>query len=565
MKYKIILYLITLIGGSWGVSAQNTEDIEQSTQVNYFLIEAKDALSHGNIQKAISLYNQCLKIDSTSATANYELANIAIAVNDLEVALSHSRKAVALSPKNAWYQLQLAEVLEGRGMLEQAAKVYTDLANLENQNPYYLQKSMMLYETTENWEEALNLYTIWEERYGLDFNMMARKQGIYSKAGKSKEAYEELKKLIKKEPDNSEYYSLLAMRYQEEGNEKKADKTYEEIAKLKTKTGVAQMILARYYMSKEDYPSAFKALKESIESGQVDENANVAAVIGLLQADTTDRANEYRDTLSTLLIEKYPDNALGYLFKAQQYGETKEYDKSLDKLEKALDIDPTNYNGLAQMALIRNINREWDTLYEVAKQGIEYYPQEYLFYLFKGIAASQKNEYTVAESSLTTSYLYAKKEEVRQDIQELLADVYYKSGKKQKSFDLFDELLAVNTENLGVLNNYAYFLSLENQDLERAEEMSRKTLEKEADNATYLDTFAWILFQQGKYKEALAYIEKAIANLGEQEASSEMWEHYGDVLQKLGKKEQAIKEWKKALTLPDPKTERLEEKIKNNH
>lgn len=564
---RIFICFVIVFAISFSVvfAQERKEEIAQNRQINYYLIEAKDALTHGNMQKAISLYNQCILVDKLCATAHYELANIAIAVKDMDVALQHSRSAVAIAPSNGWFRLQLAEILEGRGMLKQAAKAYADLAKLETQNSYYLHKSIVLYETTEAWEEALMIYDLMQAQYGLDFNMLARKQRLYSKAKKNKEGYAELQKLLKKEPENAEYYSLLAMRYQEEGDEKKAAKTYAKIAKLDTISGVAQMILTRYYMSKEEYPKAYQALKAAIESEEVGEDVNIAAVIGLLQADTTEQAKEYRGVFSNILVEKYPENAVGYLFKAQQYGEEKDYEKGKEVLSKALEIDPTNYNGLAQLCVIQNIEQDWEALYDTAKVGITYYPQEYLFYLFKGLAASQKKEYLIAESSLTTGYLYAKDEAVQEDIRELLADVYYKSGKIQQAFDLFQELLASNPDNYMVLNNYAYFLSLEKQELEKAAKMSLKTIEKEPENATYLDTYAWILFQQKNYTEALSYIEKAITNLKEEEPSSEMWEHYGDILYELGQKEQAKEEWRKALELPDPKADRLKEKIEKNN
>lgn len=566
MRFKKILLLIVLLGSMFAVFAQKPKEvIKQRREVYYYLIEAKDALTHGNLQKAISLYNQCLSVDTSCATAHYELANIAMAVKDMDVALAHSRAAVKIAPTNGWFQLQLAEVMEARGMLQQAAKTYAALAKLESQNPYYLQKSLLLYETTESWNEALQLCALIQKQYGADFNLLARMQGLYSKAGKRKEGYVALQKLLQKDPENSEYYSLLAMRYQEDGEEKKAMKTYEKIARMDSISGIAQMVLTRYYMSKEDHSKAYKALKGAILSGQVEESANVAAVIGLLQSDTTEQAKQYRETLSSLLIEQYPDNAVGYLFKAQQYGEAEAYEKAEQLLQKALDIDPANYNGLAQLSVIQNIHRNWDTLYATAQKGIEYYPQEHLFYLFKGLAASQKKEYAVAESSLMTSYLYAKDDKTQGDIQELLADVYYKGGKTQKAFDLFEQLLAQNPENVMVLNNYAYFLSLENQQLDKAEEMSRKTIEKEPKSSTYLDTYAWVLYQKGEYAKALDCIHKAIANLKEETPSSEMWEHYGDILYKLGKKVQAKKEWQKALDLDEPETQRLQEKIAKNN
>lgn len=565
MKLQNIQILLLLLLGSLQLFAQEgTKDIEKNREVNYFLIEASSALTQGNAQKAISLYNECLAINKNCATAHYELANIAIAVQDMDVALEHSRAAVAIAPQNGWYQLQLAGILERKGMLQQAAAAYTDLAKLETQNPYYLQKSLMLYETSEAWDKALQVCTLIEQQQGADFNMLARKQTLYAKAGRKKDGYKELRALLKKDPDNSEYYSLLAMYYEVNGDKKKAAKTYNKIAALNEKSGVAEIILTRHYMSTKQYPKAFEALKTSIQSGEVGEKANIAAVIDLLQADTAAQAKVRRDTLASLLIAQYPENAIGYLFKAQQYGDNNENEKRGEVLSKALEIDPSNYNGLAQLCVLQNIEKQWNALYETAKKGISYYPQEHLFYIFKGLAATQKKEYMVAESSLEAGYLYAKDTVAKDDIKELLADVYYKSGKIQKAFDLFEEILSKSPDNQMILNNYAYFLSLEQQQLEKAEKMSRKTIEAEPENATYLDTYAWILYQQENYAEAFKYVEKAIAALKDNEASSEMWEHYGDILFQIGKKQQAMVEWQKALTLPEPETERLQKKIEEN-
>jgi Tfp pilus assembly protein PilF len=73
--------------------------------------------------------------------------------------------------------------------------------------------------------------------------------------------------------------------------------------------------------------------------------------------------------------------------------------------------------------------------------------------------------------------------------------------------------LKYNPDNIPVLNNYAYYLSLEQTDLDKAEEMSYRTIKAEPNNATYLDTYAWILFQLGQYNDALFYIRQAIDNI----------------------------------------------------
>lgn len=559
VKYKISMLCTFVLWASLGFTQKS--EVAKSREAKYYLIEAKKAITHGNVEKAIAIYNQCLKADNTCATAHYELANISVALEDTESALEHSRKAVALDPTNVWYQIQLAEITEMRGMLSHSAEAYKDLIKLTPERKEYYFKRILLYERAEDWQNALIAYDEYQKKFGFDFNLLARKQGVYTKAGKEKESLKELYSLSKSEPNNTQILSLLAMKYHEGGDTKKAERTYQDIISRNNRDGVTEMVLARYFLNKADYSNAFQSIKKSIESGEVNEGINVQAVLTLVQSDTTAQRDIYSNALGDILIENYPENAFGYLLKAEKYRNEESFDKAEDMLQKALEISPTNYNALAQLALVLNMQRKYDDLYEWAQKGITAFPQNHFFYLFKGIAASEKEEYVVADAALTTSSIYAKDPEIQSDIRSMRADNYYKSGKTQKAFDLFEEELRNDPENIGVLNNYSYFLSLEKKDLQKAEKMSRKTIEKEPENPTYLDTYAWVLYQMGDYEQALKYMEKALVFLKMKDTNGEIWEHYADILYKLGRTEEAKREWKQALTLPDADIERIKEKL----
>jgi tetratricopeptide (TPR) repeat protein len=127
----------------------------------------------------------------------------------------------------------------------------------------------------------------------------------------------------------------------------------------------------------------------------------------------------------------------------------------------------------------------------------------------------------------------------------LRGDFYHTMGDRQRMYADYDSTLAYDPDNINVLNNYAYYLSVENRDLKKALEMSARTLEKEPLNATYLDTYAWILFKMKKYKDALGYMEKALRYL--EADNPEIYEHYGDVLFMCGEKEKALENWHKAV------------------
>jgi len=117
----------------------------------------------------------------------------------------------------------------------------------------------------------------------------------------------------------------------------------------------------------------------------------------------------------------------------------------------------------------------------------------------------------------------------------------------------------MESDNPYVLNNYAYYLSLRNENLDKAEKLSKRANELRPNDRSYLDTYGWILFQQKKYPEAEEYLRKA-ANMGPKNPT--ILEHYGDVLFKLNKSAEALKQWE-AAKQSGGNSEALTNKIKN--
>ena len=117
----------------------------------------------------------------------------------------------------------------------------------------------------------------------------------------------------------------------------------------------------------------------------------------------------------------------------------------------------------------------------------------------------------------------------------------------KEAYAAYDSALVYNPSNIGALNNYAYYLSVEQRDLDKAEEMSYKTVKAEPNNSTYLDTYAWILFEKGNYAEARIYIDNAMKSDGGK--SDVIVEHCGDIYFMTGDVEGALGYWKKALEM----------------
>ena len=189
------------------------------------------------------------------------------------------------------------------------------------------------------------------------------------------------------------------------------------------------------------------------------------------------------------------------------------------------------------------------------------YPEQPLFYLFQGIGYFNLNDYENTVKILEKGRKLSANKELTANFDTYIGDTYHQLDNKQKAYEAYDRVLKSDSNNIYVLNNYAYYLSLDNQDLERALQMSAKTIKAEPKNATYLDTYAWILYKLERYPEAKKYMDKVFKY--DKNPQGVNYEHFGDILYKLGDTKNAMKNWKKAKKAGGEVSEFLDNKIKD--
>jgi Tfp pilus assembly protein PilF len=168
----------------------------------------------------------------------------------------------------------------------------------------------------------------------------------------------------------------------------------------------------------------------------------------------------------------------------------------------------------------------------------------------------KKNDYAI---SLIDNYLQKfsnEEKKLKSVILSIKADEMMEHKEYEKAFDCYEKSLQFDVHNTGTLNNYAYFLAECGLELSKAENMSGKTIQAEPQNATYLDTYAWILFKQNDFRSAKFYIERALIY----DKSETLLEHYGDILFALGDAENAVIQWIKSQEAGN-KSEILKKKI----
>ncbi len=201
------------------------------------------------------------------------------------------------------------------------------------------------------------------------------------------------------------------------------------------------------------------------------------------------------------------------------------------------------------------IDMAMDFCREVEKRD----PSVYQAFFYPALLEFQSGDREKAFSILDRSLQTVWDRESRAKVFNLKGEFHHTMGQIDLTYQDYDSTLVYAPEDVGTLNNYAYFLSLENRDLDKALEMSRRSIDVEPTNATYLDTYGWILFMMGKYQESLSYIEKALRYIDTD--SPDIYEHYGDVLYKCGETEKAAENWHKARQM-NSTSKTLDEKIR---
>jgi len=197
-----------------------------------------------------------------------------------------------------------------------------------------------------------------------------------------------------------------------------------------------------------------------------------------------------------------------------------------------------------------------------AERALEYNPESLDLYSYIAPSYYQMKEYDKALQTYDKALTLVDSADVetRSDLIGGKGDVYFDMGDTLRAFHTYEEALALYPGNVGIMNNYAYFLALSGVELDKAERMSAMAVKQDPDNATYIDTYAWVFFVKGDYPMALMYIKSAVDK--DTDGSSDLLDHYGDILFFNGDKDQAVEKWKLALDL-DPSNELLQRKVRD--
>lgn len=559
MKFKLVnlifLFLVLPVyiiaqelpeGGEELVSKEQARLFRDKKRTESVFFDANRAKITDNPGEAMDLFKEVIELDPTHDASWYELGLLYYKQRDIKNSIAHIARAYELNPNNKWYSITLASLYAQNSQFDEAIKIHEALYKKDPSDRANVMELANLYLKVNKSSEALKILDQIEEREGISEEISLRKHHIYLSEGKKKKALEEIEKLAGANEWDSRIQSLLAEYYMMNGMEAKALATYEKILEIEPENPYINISLADYYRKQGDLKKSVQALKKGFGNQYLDASTKMQ-ILSTYYSQMGNYPGIEDDILdiSGILAEQHPNDPQVIAFRAQMLAMKEQYPESLSLFRKVSELDPGKYEVWENILRITALMEKYDSLVIASNEVIALFPVQPMPYYFNAVGNVMLKKYDEAIASLNTGIkLVFNNNPLMSEFYSMTGDALYQQKRNNEAYNAYENALRYNPENPLVLNNYAYYLALDNRDLDKADRMASKANELSVDNPTYLDTYAWVLYKKGMYQEALTIMEKAMKL--EPNASGTEFEHYGDILYKLGKTEEAIIWWKKA-------------------
>lgn len=520
---------------------------DTSAQITDYYLRAVTELNLTNdTLRAFAYCQRILELDSLHAPSLFMLGSN---IKDSKTSVRCVEKAVELDPDNIWYKFQLSTIY---GTLREYNKSLNLLENIIKsglRTPQIYRYITALHDIMGNEQAAQSTLDSALILYGDNLELLSYKGEILKRKKLNFAYVNNAERMVACSPNDVTLITDLAIAYQTIGKDSLAEKTFQAAYGIDSLNTLLQIAMVEFYESKNQIPTYFYYLNKLFDNKEV-----VLA----------DKINYYNKVIKSPFFYQNYIIDIDKLITTLRYRHAGQYDVdsfyaqhliNVGKPEKAVEIhklylnQPIDYNELkdAHNSVIglENYLKRPDSVFKYIYKAIDKFkshPEEplYLSYMLKengreeeAINLLNKCIKNLATDSLKSIYYCT------------IADIYQTMGDNTLSFKTYDKSLKYDPNNIFTLNNYAYFLSISNEQLDKALEMSARVLENDPSNATYLDTYAWILYLQGKYSEAKGYQMRAVAL--DTTSSDVILLHYAEILSALGDKNTALLYYRKAI------------------
>ncbi len=515
------------------IKALEVDSTAKNDAAFYYL--ARIAMTERSYDNAEKLLLRAIEKDSVNTTYKETLAQIYLAKDNLAMTIEIYDKLVKANPKKINYYYTLAELYIAAKDLPAATRLIERIEQVQGRNESTASLRFKIFRMEDNWDGAVEYFTKFD-----------------------------------KEQQSVNVETLLGDLYLERYKDTLAMEYYEKALSHQKNYMPAIYGKSEVYRVRRDYPNFFKTVKVVMADDIMNPQGKVAYVRNILQIPGVMTAYpKEMDSLITTLRTAYPADtlvkqlAVGYYLQGERKHDAaqviRDYTLSNPSPQQLTEyisflLYVEDYKPLEKLLT----GKECDTLVNhLESVNLTDRLDILAFVYFK---EERYKESIDTYKKLEKEAVAGKDKDMLLKTYSLLGDLSHLVGDVPGAFSYYKKALKINPNEVSVLNNYAYYLSLQKKDLKRAYAMSKKTIEAEPDNPTYLDTFGWILFLMDKPIEAKSTFKHAMLYGGKESAA--VLDHYAEVLYALKEYDLAFIYWNQAKAIDTDNEMDLEQKIK---
>jgi tetratricopeptide (TPR) repeat protein len=525
---------------------------EQQRKYDYFFLEAMRMKGKNEYDAAFGLLQHCLDINPTASSALYEISQYYMFLRQVPQGQVALEQAVAFAPDNYWYSQGLVSLYQQQNELDKAAALLEKMVTRfpSKQDPLF--SLLDIYSRQEKYNDVISTLNRLEKRLGKNEQLSMEKFRIYLQMKDDKKAFQEIESLVQEYPMDMRYQVILGDVYLQNGKKQEAYDAYQKVLAVEPDNPMALFSMASYYEQTGQKELYQQQLDTLLLNKKVTSDTKISVMRQVIAENEQSSAKDSTQVIALfdrMMKQDMDDPQIPMLYSQYLLSKNMEQE-AVPVLEQVVDLDPTNKAARLMLVSAAVKKEDYKQIIKVCEPGIEATPDALELYYYLAIAYHQAEQGDSVLSVCNRALEHITpdtRKEVISDFYSIMGDIYHTKKQMTEAYAAYDSALVYNPSNIGALNNYAYYLSVERRDLDKAEEMSYKTVKAEPNNSTYLDTYAWILFEKGNYAEARIYIDNAMKNDGEK--SDVIVEHCGDIYFMTGDAEGALKYWKKALEM----------------
>lgn len=572
-----MLIILALVLPATGFGQKKKRGGEESAmgirlrEAEFYFTEGEKFFILEDYAKALVYYQRAMDINPDNGTIHYKIAEVLAKSSKQEDLLKASfsiEQAIKLDRKNKYFYLLAATIYNSLGRFDKAAHAYESMMENIKGTEEYLYEVAAVYQYAGERDEAVKAYDRAERFFGVNEVSSIQKLKLYLEAGRVEQGTAEGEKLIKAFPFEERYVMAFTEIISKKGMRDEAIRYLEDFISRNPASGKVKMLLAGFYRDTGQEEKARPVLSRLFDDPSIDLSSKLV-VLGAYNAELNENKSKKisdpgKESFAVSLYEKlkagYPGDPSVHVVGGDLYLCTGKNREALSEYLNAVDAGAVSFEVYENLLFLEIRLEQWDQAIKHADEALEIFPNQSMIHYFNGLANLRKRRYSEAIGTFEQAKrLSASNPALTCEINSQLGEAYNATKEYPKSDKAYEEALAFNPNNATVLNNYSYYLALRKENLEKAEKMSATLIKNHPENPTFLDTYAWVLFTREKFRDAKKIMERAIST---GKATATHFEHYGDILYKLGDIDGAVRQWEKARGL-NANSETLNKKIAN--